>query len=284
MKRFLRIKCSLVLWIGIATTAFPQTADADHVKVPISDPSRPCTVRVSLISGSISVKGYSGNEIVVDAGARDDKEHGRAVNSKSAGMRKISDTSTGLIIEEESNSVRIATSMPNRPVDITLQVPSETNLKLSAVNDGDILVEQVQGEIEVNNTNGAVTLTQVSGSVVAHALNKDVKVSFLAVDPRKPMSFSSLNGDIDVTLPSDVKANVSMKSFNGDIYSDFDIMLDARGSQSIIEDTHPISGMYRIKKDRSTKGTINGGGQEMRFETFNGDIYIRKSSSNRPPG
>ena len=35
------------------------------------------------------------------------------------------------------------------------------------------------------------------------------------------MSFSSLNGTVDVTLPSDVKAKLMMKTNNGEIWSDF---------------------------------------------------------------
>jgi DUF4097 and DUF4098 domain-containing protein YvlB len=30
--------------------------------------------------------------------------------------------------------------------------------------------------------------------------------------------------------------------------------------------------------DSTMKGTINGGGPEIQFKTFNGNIYIRKSS------
>ena len=280
MKRLLQIKCLIVLWIGLVTIAFPQTQDVDHVKVPIKDLSHSCTVRVSLIAGSISVKGYSGNDVIIDARARDnDEERDRKAHSKSGGMSEISHPSAGLIIEEESDTLRISTSVKNRPVDITLQVPTITNLNLTTINDGDIQIEQVQGEIEVNNTNGSVTLIQVSGSVVAHALNKDLKAIFLSVDAQKSMSFSSLNGNIDVTLPSDVKANVSMKSDNGDIYSDFDIVPDSGENQPAVEDTHRLSSKYHIKTDRTAKVMINGGGQEMQFKTFNGNIYIRKSKA-----
>ena len=35
-------------------------------------------------------------------------------------------------------------------------------------------------------------------------------------------------------------------------------------------------GKYRISFDRFLTGSINGGGPEITFNTFNGDIYIRK--------
>ena len=103
--------------------------------------------------------------------------------------------------------ISVSTGLSHRPVDAIIQVPTRTSLNLNAINDGDIRVDQVQGELEVSCLNGAVTLTQVSGSAIAHALNGDVKVTFASIDPNKSMSFSSLNGDIDVTFPASFKAN-----------------------------------------------------------------------------
>jgi hypothetical protein len=279
MKTLVKHFLTNALWMGLAATAYPQVPGADHVTVPLSDPSRTGTVKVSLLAGSISVKGYSGKEVIVDAKSREEEEsHGRR-RADTSGMKRIPNMATGLSVEEEGNVVTISTGSMNRPVDITLQVPTRTALRLKTINDGDIKVEQVQGEIEVNDINGAVTLTQVSGSVVAHALNGNVKVSLVGIEPNKPMSFSSLNGDIDVSFPADFKANASMKTDNGEIFSDFDIKIDTTAGQPVAEDSRGKAGKFKIKIDKTTKGTINGGGPEMQFKTFNGNIYIRKSST-----
>ena len=66
----------------------------------------------------------------------------------------------------------------------------------------------IEGDIEANNLNGRVTLKNVSGTVNAHSLNGEVTAVLDSVDPSKPLSFSTMNGDIDVTLPSDLKAKV----------------------------------------------------------------------------
>ena len=111
--------------------------------------------------------------------------------------------------------------------ELSIQVPYNTSLKLHATNGGDIVVDHIVGEVEIDNTNGNATATHVSGAAVVHALNGKVLVSLDKVSGDKPMSFSSLNGDIDVTLPADMKARVKLKSDNGAIYSDFDIALAA---------------------------------------------------------
>jgi hypothetical protein len=36
------------------------------------------------------------------------------------------------------------------------------------------------------------------------------------------------------------------------------------------------SGGYRVRMEKAVEGTIGGGGPELRFKTFNGDIVLRK--------
>jgi DUF4097 and DUF4098 domain-containing protein YvlB len=147
------------------------------------------------------------------------------------------------------------------------------------VNDGNIVVSGVDGEFDVNNVNGEVDLKNIGGSVVAHALNGHVLATFNRIDPQKPMAFSSLNGDIDVTFPADLKANVSLRTDNGEVYSDFDVKVQPNAPQQTVEDDRGKGGKYKVKIDKNVRGTINGGGQEIQFKNFNGNIYIRKAGA-----
>ncbi len=90
------------------------------------------------------------------------------------------------------------------------------------------------------------------------------------------MSFSTMNGDIDVTLPPDIKANFRMKSDNGEVFSDFDVKLLPNSNQPVVEDARSKGGRYRVKVEKTTVGAVNGGGPELSFKTFNGNIFIRK--------
>jgi DUF4097 and DUF4098 domain-containing protein YvlB len=91
------------------------------------------------------------------------------------------------------------------------------------------------------------------------------------------MSFSSLNGDIDVTLPGDVKARVKLKTDNGAVYSDFEVAVDASSRQPVVQENRSGKGKYRVQFDRAMYALINGGGPEIQFTTFNGNIYLRKA-------
>ncbi|PYU95588.1 MAG: hypothetical protein DMG08_04605 [Acidobacteria bacterium] len=265
----------LLLVMGL--TGSSQEASSEKVSVAFSDPARPGLLKAGLITGGISVTGYDGKDVVIEARARQGRLSRRERSGEGMeGMTRLQNLSSGLTVEEENNVMTVHVGVMNREIDLNIQVPFKTSLKLSSVNDGDIKVQRVQGEIEVNNVNGGITLTNISGSAVAGTTNGDVVATFDAATPGKSMSFSSFNGKIDVTFPPEMKANVVMKSEEGDIYSDFDIRMDSASRAPIVEDSRSKGGKYRIRLEKSLYGTINGGGPEMHLKNFNGDIYIRK--------
>lgn len=247
----------------------------DRVTVPLSDPSRPATIHVSLVNGGITVKGGDTKDVVVEAVVRGSR---RGDRDDSQGLHRIPISSTGLTVEQENNQIRIGSESYARNIDITITTPRQANLHLQAVNSGNIVVEGVDGEFDLNDVNGHIDLNNVSGSAVAHALNGHLVASFNRVNG-KPMAFSSLNGKIDVTLPADVKANVTIKCDQGNVYSDFDIALRNGAPQTIVEDSSKEGGKYRVRIDRAVHGTINGGGPEFQFTNFQGSVYIRKAGA-----
>jgi DUF4097 and DUF4098 domain-containing protein YvlB len=276
--QILSFRALVVAFAGVALLV-PRTEaqnGPDRVSVNLSDPARPAFVKASMVNGGITVKAYDGKEVIVEARTRNEERE-----KPSGGPKRINISTTGLSIEEENNEVRVGTESYARTIDLTISVPVHTSLKLRAVNDGDIVVTGVDGEIDVDDVNGAVTLNNISGSAVAHALNEHVHVTFAKVNSQKPMAFSSLNGDIDVTFPADIKANVSIRSDRGDVFSDFDVQLQASAPHQEVEDGRGKGGKYRVKIDKTVHGTINGGGPEYQFTNFQGQIYIRKAGSPR---
>jgi DUF4097 and DUF4098 domain-containing protein YvlB len=259
---------TFVLLTGIVSA---QDTGVDRVTVPFSDPARPRRLVVSLLTGGITVKAHANKDAIVEARSRGS----RGGQAERSGLRRLDVNTTGLNVEESENTIEVGTGAMNRAVDITVFVPAETNVKLRATNNGNIEVEGITGEIDANCLNGGVTITNVAGAVLAHSLNGKVLVTLNRVTPNKPMSFSTLNGDVDVTLPADAKANLKLKSENGDIYSDFEITLNPTTREPVVKGTSG-KGKYKVSFDRAMTGTINGGGPEMQFTTLNGRIYIRK--------
>jgi putative adhesin len=248
-------------------------AAQDKVAVPLSNPSQPATIKVRLISGNIAVTGGSGSQVVVESSAR--SREGRAPGNVPPGMHRLDTGRAGLDIEEDHNVVTIGVGQFGGMGNLSIQVPVNSSLEL-IVSSGHIEVSGVNGEMDLNDNNGAIMLKNVSGSVVAHALNGSITATLDKVTPDKPMSFTSMNGKIDVTLPADTKARLRLKTDTGSIYSDFDVKLEPDANQPVVEDARGQGGKYRIRLDRSVYGSINGGGPEYRFETLNGSILLHK--------
>jgi len=265
-----------ILWLAAAAAVFSQDAQPDRVTVPFSDASRPKTLKASLINGSITVKGYDGKDAIVEGVAGTGRSR-RPERERSDGLRRIDIGGTGLAIDESDNVITVGTRAMNENISLNIQVPFNTSLKLHSVNGSDIIVDHIAGDVEIDNTNGNATATHISGAAVVHALNGKVLVSFDKISGDKPMSFSSLNGDIDVTLPTDTKARLKLKTDNGSVYSDFDIAVDSSARKPTVEENNSGKGRYRVRFDKTMFGTINGGGPEMALTTFNGNVYVRKA-------
>ncbi|HVV47430.1 MAG TPA: DUF4097 family beta strand repeat-containing protein [Bryobacteraceae bacterium] len=266
-----------VLFFSFAAIA-ASVAAQDKVTVPLSSPSQPATVKVHLINGSITVTpGNSGQVVVESDGAGIDfgrqRERDRNIPP---GMHRIDTGSRGFNVEEDHNVVTVNPGLGGFSMNVTIQAPANTALDLKTVSGGHIEVTGITGDIDVEDINGPVTLKNVSGAVSAHTLSGKLTVSFDRLPPAKPMSFSSLNGTVDVTLPSDAKARLRLKTANGEIYSDFDVKMEPDNSKPLVEDARGRGGKYRIRVERGVFGSINGGGPEYSFQTMNGTILIHK--------
>ena len=230
MKKFHICLSILTILLFTGTMIHAQQSTGDRVNVSFSDPSKPGFIKAYVDSGSITVKGHNGKEVIVEAKLRDKSTQTRErdeIPDKAKGMNRITANQTGLIVEEENNEMKIYVTGHDNEVDLSIQVPFQTSLKVHCNEGGDLLVENVTGEIEASNSDGDLTLKNISGSAVAHAYDGELVVTFNQIDPGKPMSFSAYDGDIDVTFPSTVKVTVMIKTDDGEIYSDFDIDLKA---------------------------------------------------------
>jgi Putative adhesin len=260
----------LGMTLMLSCLALAQDPAGERVVVPARNSTHARKVDVNLMGGSITVKSYAGKEVIVESrGSTSPSE--RNTDKAAEGMHRLDLPARGLSVEEENNVVTVRMQRAQRG-ELVISVPADTSLKLNTMH-GEIAVEGVKGELDISSMNGKITLTNVSGSVLANTMNGTMKVTMDSVDPNKPLSFSSMNGTIDVTLPADFKANVKLRTDHGEIYSDFDFKL---GAGAITQKNDSADGKFKVTMDRTISGTINGGGTEATFKTYNGTIYLRK--------
>ena len=265
-------KKSLMILSCMALICGALAAQPQSFVVPLSNPGQPAVLEASVMMGSISVVGYEGAEVVIEVTFEEHEDESEGEERE--GLKRIPSHSAGVTVEEKDNKVEVATDWSHNEVNLSIRVPFQTSLHLSGINGEFIEVDGVQGAHELSHTNGEVTARNIRGSVIANTTNGEIVVELLEIDPDTPMSFSTFNGDVEVTVPASIQATLYMQSGRGDVYTDFDVQLQP--TQPRVTREQEGEGSYRVRMEKAVVGTIGGGGAEIRFKTFNGDIILRK--------
>ncbi len=143
---------------------------------------------------------------------------------------------------------------------------------------GGIEVKNVTGDVDINVTSGSITATQIKGSVSAETVSGSIKlldISEARVVKAKALSGSVIyegkirsdgryslqthSGRIEIRIPSGSAFDLEAKTFSGSIKNDFDITISGKISK------------------REVRGSVNGGGANVKLTAFSGGIYIKKS-------
>jgi hypothetical protein len=276
---------SLMLFVIIASQA--QAQSGNEFAVPLTDPAKRGKLNAHLNYGSITVKGTGRKDVLVKYASADDEEKNRNHNNKNRknddddndsnesreGLKRIGGSGMDLEVTENNNNVQVKSNSWNHKINLEIEVPAGMDLQLHTYNGGDLMVTNVQGEVALSNYNGEITALNISGSVVASTYNGEIKATFDKVSDGTPMSFTTYNGDIDLTLPSTVKATLKMKTEQGEIFTGFDVNVTSSGPVQM-KDTK--GGITKIVVDDWKRAEVNGGGPDFTMKNYNGDILIRK--------
>lgn len=260
---------TLTMIFGLFIT-LTQAQDSGELVIPFSNPSSKGFLDVNIKRGSINVVGTDRKDVLVKYEAMVSKH--KEKEKVKDGLKRVSNGALDLEAEESNNKIKLDSDSWNRGVNLTIEVPKNIDLKLDTYNGGDVYVENVNGEIILENYNGKITAKRISGSVSADTYNGGITVELLKYTSGTPMSFNTYNGNIDLSLPSDAKANLKLKTKRGEIYSGFEMEVI---KSEPVKKTDNKSGTYKVYLDDWVKSAINGGGAEVIMKNYNGDIYIR---------
>jgi hypothetical protein len=243
--------------------------------IHVRDPLRTVYLRVSVVNGDIQVKGYEGTDIVVEA-----RTQAKVPPAGQPAVGKENSDNTAeaarpvLNVREEDNRVSVGLVPTVEVVDLWIQVPTATHLRLHNHAKGGIRVEGVGGEIEAESVNGDINVAQAAETVVAHSVNGRIQVNFGGAGLLKPMSFTTVNGDILIAFPPKLKAKIRLESTTGKVDSEFKVKKQMTGRQfnpnkeGVEAKARPLAGTNLV-------GTINNGMLELFAKTLNGSICLQ---------
>lgn len=224
--------------------------------------------QVRLVMGSSEVKivGHNSDDVVVETNSF------KAPPQRAQGLKPLynaaeDNTGIGLSVTRAGNVLTIVKAQKGSGK-YTIRVPRKAAVSYTEANwqGGDFELSDIDGEIELKLNNSRAELNNVSGPIVANSTNGSIQVKFSSLNQQKPSSISVVNGEIDVTLPANSKANWKLRSLNGEVYTDFDMALPKDKSD-----------LQKIAGSNTVEGKTNGGGVDMNIYTINSDIFIRKN-------
>ena len=205
-----------------------------HQTYPLAADGR---VELDNINGSVHITSWDRNEVKVDA-------------IKSADTKERLDEAK-IEIDSRSSALSIRTHYPdhdhtwnwgshNNPanVEYTLTVPRNARLD------------------EIKLINGSLDLAGVSGEVNASCINGRLVAQFDRL-ARQSMELNSVNGSVDLTIPSDSNAEVEASTVSGGIDNDFGLHVNH----------HSFVG-------HDMRGELGTGGAHIKLSNVNGHVEV----------
>lgn len=143
----------------------------------------------------------------------------------------------------------------NVSVHFVVRVPAYANVEANSVN-GNVEVAELRGRVEARTVNGYVEAASSGGPVRARTVNGSIRAKGQV--GRNGLDYETVNGSIEIELPANADVNVSLRTTNGRVTSDF-----------------PITFSGEINP-RRIEAKVGNGGPELRARTVNGGIRLRK--------
>jgi hypothetical protein len=223
-------------------------------------------ISLSNINGSITIEAWDRNEVHVEAVKRADSKE-----SMDMIQIDIESTRDQLSIEADFKSRKnpnVLDRVRNRKMEVEfrLQVPRTAVLnEIESVN-GSITISNFVNLIKVSSVNGSVLAANLRGTAKLSTVNGEVRANFDRLDIGSSIELETVNGRVNVEVPSDINATIKADSLNGAIENGFG--LPVRKGKYVGRDLH---------------GRIGNGEVPLRLNSVNGPLVILRKKDGRNP-
>lgn len=163
------------------------------------------SLNIDNTNGGIVIEKHDADTLIVESVKRAQAEHLADIEVVISVNNGVADIKT---LYKKSNT--------NGFVSYAIKVPASTFVQASNVN-GSILTGDIK-HVAANTVNGSIIANDVERAEL-ETVSGELTASFAGVV--KPSSFQSINGNIEVSLPSSYKGSVATSTMNGAVYSDF---------------------------------------------------------------
>ncbi len=211
-------------------------------------------VSVSNVNGSIVVEAWDRNEIKLEyTKTADTKERLSEVDVKINARADSLSVETNYDNWKQNNNSDRWRNGGKLQVDFHLMVPRGASLNEIETVNGSVTVSNFSYFTKISAVNGTVNASNLRGTANLSTVNGEVRADFDRLEAGSKVILSTVNGHVNLSIPSDSSATINADSLNGNISNDFG--LPVRKGKYVGRDLYGKlgAGDVRIKLD-----SVNG--------------------------
>jgi DUF4097 and DUF4098 domain-containing protein YvlB len=231
---------------------------------PLSPTGR---VSVSNVNGSVTIDTWDRKEVKLEA-------------VKTADSKELL-TDVEIRIDAKPDSLVIETEYPDNwkrngdrnwknygklNVEYHLTVPKNAVLDEIETVNGSVFISNSNNVTKASTVNGNLTATNLRGTADLSTVNGTIEANFDQLQSSSKINLDTVNGRVNLTIPSDANATVKAETVNGSIANEFG--LPVRKGEYVGRD------MY---------GRIGSGEVQIRLESVNGGLSVKRKQDGKSP-
>ena len=246
----LRGICTLLLALSAgnlnATTIGTPRADF-RARYSLASTGR---VVIQNLYGDVQITAWDRDEVLIEA----TKHSADARHLDEA--RIVVDSSDGLV----SIRTQYSGSDAENPaaVEYHIMVPRKAYLENVKLVNGALSISGVTGGVKASSVNGNIKVEKIEGETDLSTINGNLEADFSRISSCHPITMSTVNGPIRLSLPAGSSATVSAQNRSGGIDADF-------------------GRAWRGATGHRLDAALNGGGAMIRLHNVNGGISIHST-------
>jgi hypothetical protein len=160
-------------------------------------------------------------------------------------------------------------------VELRIQVPRDVSLNIDGYKP-DMIINGTQGDLNIKSYKSDMHIQSVKGAV--HIDTYKNRIEMKDVDVQGQLYIKTYSGEVDANL-SGIGSGATFESYRGEVTlrlpDSVGIDLNYSGARRGSFNSDLPLAMNSTDRD-SIRGTINGGGAPLRFDTYRGSLTIRR--------
>jgi hypothetical protein len=207
-------------------------------------------VVIQNLYGDVRITAWDRDEVLVQA------------IKKSRDPRLLDDAT--IVVDSSSDLVSIRTQYAGldaehpASVEYRITVPRNANLQNVRLVNGGLSISGIAGYVKASSVNGSIKADRLEGQAELSTINGQLEADFNRVSAANPISLTSVNGPIRLSIPSDSDAQLVASNLSGGIDSEF-------------------GRVWRETGGNRLRARVNRGGPQIVLHNVNGGIIIRSN-------